>query len=313
MAMQAGIGVSKILILAGAGYTGTIFLKNGKLSDLLAELHLLLKRLEKLGDQSDGECENADVIASQVGRLAYEIRQLALNRPILNGSSGQTGNILSLVAPAAALSALGYAYIWWKGLSFSSLMYVTKRGMEKAVSDLTKKLVHASDVIADAKKHLTQRIQHLDDKMLNQNELSRSVKDEVTGVRNAITEFHDDLVNLQQAVGTLDARLSSLSWKQDYANHGLDYLIDFVHGKSGQMPEFLQKQLKLPGKSPRLLTYSGSPSLKGLKDIAGSLSTGLEQSTSDVIMQNRVDKLEQHQRLMLRLLQSGVDDKVFSR
>ncbi|XP_054810447.1 uncharacterized protein LOC129311953 isoform X3 [Prosopis cineraria] len=287
--MQAGIGVSKILILAGAGYTGTIFLKNGKLSDLFAELHLLLKGLENLGDQSNGESENADVIASQMGRLAYEIRQLALNRPILNGSSAQNGNMLSLVTPVAALSALGYGYIWWKGLSLSSLMYVTKRSMEKAVSDLTKKLLHASDVIAHAKKHLTQRIQHLDDKMLKQNELARSIKDE-------------------------DAKLSSLSWKQDYANHGLDYLIDFVHGKSGQMPEFLQqKQVKLPGKSPSLLTYGGSPSLKGLKDIAGTLSTGLEQSASDGIMQNCIDKLEQHRRPMLRLLQSGVDDKVFSR
>ncbi|XP_054810446.1 uncharacterized protein LOC129311953 isoform X2 [Prosopis cineraria] len=311
--MQAGIGVSKILILAGAGYTGTIFLKNGKLSDLFAELHLLLKGLENLGDQSNGESENADVIASQMGRLAYEIRQLALNRPILNGSSAQNGNMLSLVTPVAALSALGYGYIWWKGLSLSSLMYVTKRSMEKAVSDLTKKLLHASDVIAHAKKHLTQRIQHLDDKMLKQNELARSIKDEVTGVRNTITDFHKDLVTLKQAMGTLDAKLSSLSWKQDYANHGLDYLIDFVHGKSGQMPEFLQKQVKLPGKSPSLLTYGGSPSLKGLKDIAGTLSTGLEQSASDGIMQNCIDKLEQHRRPMLRLLQSGVDDKVFSR
>ena len=33
--------------------------------------------------------------------------------------------------------------------------------------------------LQDAKKHLTQRIQHLDDKMLKQNELSRSIKDEV--------------------------------------------------------------------------------------------------------------------------------------
>ncbi|MBA0782841.1 hypothetical protein Goshw_029996, partial [Gossypium schwendimanii] len=38
MAMQTGVGLSKILILAGAGYTGTVLLKNGKLSDILGEL-----------------------------------------------------------------------------------------------------------------------------------------------------------------------------------------------------------------------------------------------------------------------------------
>ena len=41
----------------------------------------------------------------------------------------------------------------YQGLSFSSLMYVTRRNMENAVADLTKKLQHASDVI-DVRVHL---------------------------------------------------------------------------------------------------------------------------------------------------------------
>ncbi|KAB2031476.1 hypothetical protein ES319_D05G307300v1 [Gossypium barbadense] len=53
MAMQTGVGLSKILILAGAGYTGTVLLKNGKLSDILGELQSLVKGLEKSGEQAD--------------------------------------------------------------------------------------------------------------------------------------------------------------------------------------------------------------------------------------------------------------------
>ncbi|KAB2034679.1 hypothetical protein ERO13_D04G084248v2 [Gossypium hirsutum] len=53
MAMQTGVGLSKILILAGAGYTGTVLLKNGKLSDILGELQSLLKGLKKSGEQAD--------------------------------------------------------------------------------------------------------------------------------------------------------------------------------------------------------------------------------------------------------------------
>ncbi|XP_020216003.1 uncharacterized protein LOC109799790 [Cajanus cajan] len=172
--MQSRIGISKILIIAGASYTGTVLIKNGKLSDLIGDLQLLVKGLEKSGDQAEGESEYADAIAAQVRRLANEVRQLSSSRPItvLNGGSRQS-NFSSLVVPAAAMGALGYGYMWWKGISFSDLMYVTKRNMEKAVADLTKKLQHASDVIADAKKHLTQRIQNLDDKMLKQNELAR--------------------------------------------------------------------------------------------------------------------------------------------
>ncbi|XP_061338781.1 uncharacterized protein LOC133285550 isoform X2 [Gastrolobium bilobum] len=302
MAMQSGIGISKILIIAGAGYTGTVLIKNGKLSDLLAELQLLVKGLEKSSDQGDGEGEYADAIAAQVRRLANEVRQLASNRPItvLNGGGSGQSNLSSLVVPAAALGALGYGYMWWKGISFSDLMYVTKRNMEKAVSDLTKKLQHASDVIADAKKHLTQRIQNLDDKMVKQNELARSIKNDVAGVRSTITNFHDDLGFLQQTVESLDERVSALSWKQDYANHGLAYLIDFVHGRRGKMPEFLQDQPKLSGKSPSLLTYPGTPNLKGLKDIAETLSSGLDRSASDAVMPDDMAKLGQLRRPLLR-------------
>ncbi|XP_014521376.1 uncharacterized protein LOC106778011 isoform X2 [Vigna radiata var. radiata] len=300
MAMHSGIGISKILFIAGAGYTGTVLIKNGKLSDLIGDLQLLVKGLEKSGDQ-EGESEYADAIAAQVRRLANEVRQLTSSRPItvLNGGSGQS-NLSSLVAPAAALGALGYGYMWWKGISFSDLMYVTKQSMEKAVADLTKKLQHASDVIADAKKHLIQRIQNLDDKMLKQINLARSTKDEVAGVRNTITSLHEDLGFLQQTVEQMDERLTTLSSKQDYANYGLAYLIDFVHGKGQKMPEILQEQLKISGKSPNLLTFKGAPNVKGLKDIAETLSIGLDRSASDTITPNGGEKLNQIRRPLLR-------------
>ncbi|CAL0318277.1 unnamed protein product [Lupinus luteus] len=303
MAMQSGVGITKVLLIAGAGYTGTVLVKNGKLSDLVGELQSLVKSWEKSGDNGDGDSEYVDAIASQVRRLAQEVRLLATNRSItvLNGGSGQS-NLPSLVVPAAAVGALGYVYMWWKGISFSNLMYVTKRSMENAVADLTKKLQHASDVIADAKKHLTQRIQNLDDKMLKQNELARSIKDEVSGVRSTITNFHDDLGILQQTVETLDERLSTLSWKQDYANHGLTYLIDFINRKNQKMPELLQQeQLTLSGRTPNALTYPGTPNMKGLKDIvAETLSSGLDRSASDSIMPDGMDKLEQQRRPLLR-------------
>ncbi|WVZ10857.1 hypothetical protein V8G54_015387 [Vigna mungo] len=297
MAMHSGIGISKILFIAGAGYTGTVLIKNGKLSDLIGDLQLLVKGLEKSGDQ-EGESEYADAIAAQVRRLANEVRQLTSSRPItvLNG-----GNLSSLVVPAAALGALGYGYMWWKGISFSDLMYVTKQSMEKAVADLTKKLQHASDVIADAKKHLIQRIQNLDDKMLKQINLARSTKDEVAGVRNTITSLHEDLGFLQQTVEQMDERLTTLSSKQDYANYGLAYLIDFVHGKGQKMPEILQQeQLKISGKSPNLLTFKGAPNVKGLKDIAETLSIGLDRSASDTITPNGAEKVNQLRRPLLR-------------
>ncbi|KAK8299609.1 hypothetical protein V6Z11_D05G331100 [Gossypium hirsutum] len=80
-------GLSKILILAGAGYTGTVLLKKGKLSDILGELQSLVKGLEKSGEQAN----DSDALLAQVRRLSTEIRQLASARQItvLNGDSGR--------------------------------------------------------------------------------------------------------------------------------------------------------------------------------------------------------------------------------
>ncbi|XP_027181653.1 uncharacterized protein LOC113780028, partial [Coffea eugenioides] len=261
MAMQAGFGVSRILILVGAGYTGTVLLKNGKLSDVLTELQHLIKRYEK-----DGETEgDSDAMAVQIRRLAMEVRQLASARPItvLNGGSGQ--NALAALVPAAALGALGYGYMWWKGISFSDLMYVTKRNMAAAVENLTKHLEHVSDALAAAKKHLTQRIENLDGKLDEQVEMSKLIRSEVTDVRGDLSQINYDLDELQRMVAGLDGKLLSMEAKQELANTGVLYLCSVVNGKRVKMPDRLQDQLKVVGNSV--------PSLMGLKDVVDTVES----------------------------------------
>ncbi|KAK5776906.1 hypothetical protein PVK06_044871 [Gossypium arboreum] len=181
------------------GYTGTILLKNGKLSDMLGELQSLVKGLEKTGDQSD----DSDALLAQVRRLSTEIRQLASARQItvLNGDSGV--KLTSLVIPAATLGALGYGYMWWKGISFSDLFWVTKRNMALAVENLTKHLDSVSDALSAAKKHLTQRIQNLDDKMETQKEISKSIQASVEEARMDLSNIEYDLDALQRMISGL--------------------------------------------------------------------------------------------------------------
>ncbi|KAI3760151.1 hypothetical protein L1987_50542 [Smallanthus sonchifolius] len=54
-------------------------------------------------------------------------------------------DVTSLVVQAAALGTLDYGYMWWKGLSFSDLMYVTKSNITNAVSNLKNSLEQVSD------------------------------------------------------------------------------------------------------------------------------------------------------------------------
>ncbi|KAL7207771.1 hypothetical protein ACSBR1_029673 [Camellia fascicularis] len=174
MAMQTDMGLSKIVILVGAGYTRTILVKNG-------------------ASVSDGG-------------------------PATGLSKIDNCNMTSLIVPAAAVGALCYGCMWWKGLTFSDFMYVTKRNMANAVSNLTKHLESVSEALA------------------------------VTDVRGDLSQIGFDLDALQRMVSGLDGKICSLEDKQDLANLGVLYLCNFVDGRKVKMPEVLQEQLKLSGK-----------------------------------------------------------------
>ncbi|KAL2501570.1 hypothetical protein Fot_35418 [Forsythia ovata] len=214
MAMNAGLGFSKILILVGAGYTGTVLLKNGKLSDVLGELQHLVKGMEKSGESNGGDSEYSDAIAAQVRRLAMEVRQLASSKQItvLNGNSSSS-NLTPLIMPVAALGALGYGYMWWKA----------------------------------TKRHLTQRIENLDGKLDEQVEISKLIRSEVGDARGDISQIGFDLDELQRMVSGLDGKLLSLEGKQELANAGVMYLCSIVSGRKVKMPEMLQDQFKIGG------------------------------------------------------------------
>ncbi|KAL8138127.1 hypothetical protein V2J09_004128 [Rumex salicifolius] len=275
MAMHAGMGLSKIVILFGAGYTGTVLLKNGKLSDVIGELQALIKGLETSGESN----ADSDPIAAQVRWLAQEVRQLASSSrqiTVLNGGSGQSG-YSSLILPVGAVGAIGYGYMWWKGFSFSDLMYVTKRNMANAVSNLTKNLESVSDALAKTKRHLTQRIENLDGKVDDVKEMTKLIKGDVSNVRVDLSRIGVELYDLKNTVYNLDDRICSLEDKQ-YTNieflqnltlAGVDYLCQIVDGKRvPQYQQFLQDQFKSRGQ----LSSSETPLVQGLKDIADILT-----------------------------------------
>uniref|UniRef100_A0A7C9DAF3 DUF1664 domain-containing protein n=3 Tax=Opuntia streptacantha TaxID=393608 RepID=A0A7C9DAF3_OPUST len=276
MAMQTGVGLSKIIVLLGAGYTGTILVKNGKLSDLIGELQALVKGLENSTDSANAD----DPIAAQVRWLAQEVRQLASARQItvVNGSSGRT-DVTSLIVPAATLGALGYGYMWWKGFSFSDLMYVTKRNMATAVANLTKHLETVSEALAKTKRHLTQRIEGLDGKMDEQREMSKLIMNEVHEARGDLSKVSTELYSLRRTVYSLEDKMATFEDKQNLTLMGVDYLCQFADGKTTKVPglsQFVQEQLKVTGKSRGQLPSSDALGLQGLRELAEDLISGKE-------------------------------------
>lgn len=286
MAMQAGMGLSRILLLIGAGYTGTIVLRNGRLSDILDELQGLVKGLEKSPGESGADSDVADALVLQVRRLAMEVRQLASARSItvLNGS-GQAGNMTNLLVPAAAVGVVGYGYMWWKGLSFSDLMYVTKKNMANAVSSMTKQLDQVSAALAAAKRHLTQRLENLDGKLDEQKVLSTEIKNEVSDVRGKISNIGYELESLRGLVWGLNGKMSSLEDKQNFACAGVMYLCEFVADKGKTMPDFLKDA---PKPKCHYLGYK-----EGLKQFMETIeSESFDQTRTEANFQNDTNSLD---------------------
>jgi len=283
---------TRLLILVGAGLTGSVVLKDSRLSDILSDLQGLLRKQAGAGESSNSGSDNSAAVASQVRRLAQEVRELAASRSItvLNGNSGPSGNLSCLVVPVAALGAMGYCYMWWKGWSFSDWMYVTKRNIANVTASFNKQLDQVSSVLAAAKKHLTQRLENVDAKLDEQKEISKLIKDEVFEVRGDLTQIGFDIDAIQKMVSGLEGKIVTLEDKQDFANAGVWYLCQFVGGvKDGSVPQFIQDfpaKARIERPAPQ---FTDANSLKGLQYIADTIQSGTVDKTNvNAILQNDI-------------------------
>lgn len=266
MAMQTGIASSKVIILVGAGLTSSIILRNGRLPDVLAEFQELMKGIS----ESEVLPNHYDVsfLVSQIRQLGQEIKDLTLSRPvtIVNGDSTSSGTLASYILPTAAVGAMGYCYMRWKGWSFSDVMYVTKRNMANAVDNVSKQLEQVSAALATTKKHLSKRLENLDGKLDEQKETSMLIMNEVNGVNANLSQIGFDIESIQKMVSGLEGKIGLLENKQDVTNTGIWHLCQFAGGvKDGLNAKFFQDNSLKFQPTNSSLTSSEDKSPKGLQ------------------------------------------------
>ncbi|XP_013596001.1 PREDICTED: uncharacterized protein LOC106304150 [Brassica oleracea var. oleracea] len=186
----------------------------------------------------------------------------------MNGGA-QGADFTPFIVPAATLGAIGYGYMWYKGMSFSDIMCVTKRSMEEAVSNLTKHLDTVSEAISNAKKHLSERLKRTDDKMELHKDLLKGVQDNVGFALEDLANIGDDFDAMHSMFGGMGGKLDSIEYKQNIANMGLMYLCDSMGGENNKMPDILmQEKLRLSGKSNTciVITNEETSTSEGLKE-----------------------------------------------
>ncbi|XP_024023363.1 uncharacterized protein LOC21387551 [Morus notabilis] len=279
MALQAGVSSSKVLILVGAGLTGSVILRSGRLSDLIVQLQELLKSVNE-AEISPNKYDGA-LIAAQIRQLAQEIRELTLSGPvtIFNGNSASSGSYASYILPAAAVGAMGYCYMWWKGWSLSDVMFVTKHNMANAIATVSKQLEHVHDALASTKRNLSKRLENLDWKMEEQKETTHLIANDVSEAKSNLSQIGFDVDTIHQMVADLEGKIELLESKQDMTNSGLWYLCQVAEGsKDGLDAKPFQDA------SAKLAKHSAikfeEKSLKGLQFITENKeSSVVERST----------------------------------
>ncbi|XP_054797840.1 uncharacterized protein LOC129302939 [Prosopis cineraria] len=273
MALQAGVQTSKILILVGAGLTGSVVLRSGRLSDLIQQLQELLKGVDE-AEISPGRYDTA-AIAAQIRQLAQEIRELTISNPvtIFNGNSSSNGSYASYILPAAAIGAMGYCYMWWKGWSFSDVMFVTKRNMANAVATVSKQLENVHETLASTRRHLTKKLEVLDLKVEGHNELTQLIANDVTEVKSNLSQIGGDFELIHEMISSLEGKLKLVESKQDITNSGLWYLCQLADGFKEQPNSKIFKEVSTELASHSTMALEGKSSLKGLQFITETTDT----------------------------------------
>ncbi|CAL4952041.1 unnamed protein product [Urochloa decumbens] len=237
MAAQAGMQLFKAVALVSIGVAGSrvpvIAKFLGKVQETLRE-----QGAEAAADTvaDAGKGTTLEALQFQLTMLAGDVRQIASDRAVIQVDMGN-GAGSALIVPAAAVGAVGYCYMWWNGISFSSLMYVTKRNMAAAVASMTKHLEQVQGSLAAAKRHLSQRIQRVDDKLEQQKEISGQIFDQVTGAKLKLKNIGSDMDKIKNMVMGLDHKMDSIEAKQNYSCVAVDYLCKFIEQGGERLPE----------------------------------------------------------------------------
>ncbi|CAK9180505.1 unnamed protein product [Ilex paraguariensis] len=136
---------------------------------------------------------------------------------------------------------MGYCYMWWKGWSFSDVMFVTKHNMANAVATVSKQLEHVSEAVTSTKRHLTKRLENLDWKLDEQKETSKLIANDVNEVKSNLNQIGFDIESIHQMVSGLEGKLEVLESKQDMTISGLSYLCHVAGDiKDGVNPKLIQ-------------------------------------------------------------------------
>lgn len=270
VAMSLPIG--KLAIVVGAGIAGSVLANEGrisKVSDFFSGAFKVVLRHLKEDESQLKEGSNDNSLMAQVNSLRQELKMLASSRSITVVTGNSQSGTTTYAVPVIVIGVAGYGYIWWKGWKLSDMMFATRRSLSEACASVGKQLEQVSTSITAAKRHLSLRIDHVDNSLDQCAELNAATKDEVYRLSGDLKHVGFDVESVQRAVQGLEFKIGRIEGKQDLTNQGVYHLCQFVHKlEERKHTEFIQ------------VSSMSKPDLENTKSVSNAFSGHQASSSS---------------------------------
>ncbi|KAE8023716.1 hypothetical protein FH972_009384 [Carpinus fangiana] len=233
----------KLTILVGAGLLGSVLAKEGRVSTVSdfvsGAFKIVLRQIRQDDSPPSANKPRSDSLMAQVNSLRQELQLLASNAPItIVTASGRGGAKYGVIV---VVVVLGYGYVWWKGWKLPDMMFASRRSLSDACTSIAKQLETVYSSISATKRGLSSRMDVMDSTMDECAAITGETQEEVSELRKRTDFVGVDVINIHDAVQTLENKISRIEGKQDLTNEGVRRLCNYAWSmENGRITESIQ-------------------------------------------------------------------------
>ncbi|XP_012479101.1 uncharacterized protein LOC105794469 [Gossypium raimondii] len=257
--------LGKLSILVGAGIVGSILAKEGhmpNLSDFVSGAFKFAFRQLKHDDSTpSGNKPRNDYLMAQVNSLRQELQTLASNGPVTivtgRGSGSSKYRIIIVVV------VVGYGYVWWKGWRLPDMMFATRRSLSDARDAIAKQLDSVYSSISATRRHLSSRIEGVDNHLNEIADIAATTQDEVSLLQDKSKMLNSNVQSVCYVVQTLESKINRIEGKQDMTNEGVNWLCDYAQTMEQNRPTDRIQAATASSSRPALEAPTRTPSRTG--------------------------------------------------
>lgn len=244
---MAALGLRSVVLLAGAGYTGTYLYNHfsfERARNLAADI--LIKHRENAetgssakasGNSTQGN-SSVDTLSKQVDRLTREVSRSRDQVLVVGGNSAYKSslavvtdvfNLLGWAVIALSVGGVVYYFAFRKRLSLRDLAWVSHTRFNDTVNAMQSGISRVSSAVGSVRRDLGERMRKMEGKVGDvETNLSKQIESEVGDVKEGVNKLGEDVSLVSRGVEHVHTRIDEMNDKIEGTHQGVQMLLDFI-------------------------------------------------------------------------------------